>query len=285
MQHRRTLVFGLTLLATAGCDVMKIGHRDDIDARATALAEAYCDAYQACDCGPIASDALFSDPGDCMVEQRAWLIPAFEEAEDRGLEFDQGCMDQMVARYGQLGCGDRPSVQLEFGAAGLQENFGCMLYHGERELGACESVLGAPWSECAAGMGCFGGACQSLGTTAAEGEPCTHDYSAYASDCAPGLYCGADESCRPFIASGDPCSDWGSDPQRCAPDHRCAIVSEDPLAGICTPLLAAGDPCNPTTHSDCPAWCVGTDANDPTIGECVDAPAVCYDPELPPLAA
>ena len=99
---RACLLVSIGLVFVGGCDTIKIDHHAKLEARASSLAEAYCAAYQECDCTPLATDAVHPDPEQCVSEEKARLLSAFEKAEDEGLEFDSGCMDQLLSRYEAL---------------------------------------------------------------------------------------------------------------------------------------------------------------------------------------
>src|SRR5262245_13315949 len=87
MHHRSvrfSSIFALVASSVA-CDVIKIDHENPIAARAKSLAEGYCAAYQACDCVPFGNDALHPDPDQCVEEEQARLLRAFQEAEENNL--------------------------------------------------------------------------------------------------------------------------------------------------------------------------------------------------------
>jgi hypothetical protein len=231
---------------------------------------------------PIATDAVHPDPEQCVSEQTTRLLSAFEHAEDDGLEFDQGCMNQLLARYEVLGCESFATLQIQLGDPTLAENFGCSLYHGSEVDGICEAVTGTSWSDCATGYACFDAGCQPIRDSAGVGGACTVNLSAYALDCDPGLYCTPDAGCQPCQAEGEPCVDGGDGTMRCAPDHWCEVADGE-FEGTCQPLWAAGDACNPTITDYCDGWCFDSEeSEDPTIGSCVAVPGVCLYTDIQP---
>jgi hypothetical protein len=289
MQHRsvriRLLVSVVGVLA-AGCDPIVIDHNAALEARATSLAEAYCAVYQACDCEPLATDAVYPDPEQCVSKEKTRLLAAFEQAESKKLEFDHDCMDQLLARYSELGCEDRASLHLELGNPALSDSFGCALYHGNKTDRICEGAVGTSWSDCAAGQRCVDNACYPTSTLVPQGQACWLDYTEFAVVCAPGLYCSGKTNTRePFIAAGEPCVGAGSihDVTRCAPDHHCEPLSDDTVEGTCQPLMAAGEPCSSPWGGTCSGWCLPSDdSEDPTVGVCTHIPAVCLYEDLRP---
>lgn len=284
---RARLFVSVALVSVAGCDTIKIDHHAALEARATKLAEGFCAAYQDCDCGPLATDALHPDPEQCVSEQKARILAAFEQAEDHGLDFDHSCMNQLLSRYQELGCESLEAVHIELGNPALFENFGCALYHGDQTDGICERTPGTSWSDCAAGRMCGDdNHCGPVMASASAGQACAVNYSEFSLDCDAGLYC-ADQTatCEPFIGAGEPCTLVGVGLTRCAPDHHCELLSEDSFDGTCQPLKAAGEPCNPMTDSLCLGWCVELEgSDDPTVGACIDVPAVCLYEGLQPPA-
>jgi len=283
---RACLLVSIGLVFAGGCDTIKIDHHAKLEARATSLAEAYCAAYQECDCTPLATDAIHSDPEQCVSEEKARLLSAFEQAEDRGLEFDSGCMDQLLSRYASLGCESIASVQHQLGNPLLAENFGCSLYHGDEVGGVCAIVDGTSWSDCAAGQMCNDGnnECQPVVASKDEGEACA--FAGYSSsiDCQAGLYCDQFDGCQPGGATGDPCLRGGDGSGQCVADHWCEPNAPDAIDGTCQPLLQAGDPCVLASGDEaCHGWCEPSpDSLDPAIGACIDVPAVCLHEGLRP---
>lgn len=275
---RNTIVWGLglSLLLVAGCDAVKINHGKGkvLDDRAEALAEAYCAVYASCDCAPIASDALFPDPSQCVAEEKQRLLSEFEQAEDDDLSFDQGCMDQLLSRYAELDCASISTIHAQLGNPATTENFGCAMYHGDETNGICELATGTPWSDCATGLQCFDHSCQPALTLADAGEPCTFNSSALALDCQPGLYCDQFDGCQPGQELGEACMIAGDGSMRCAAELFCAPTG-DSVEGICQALLDGGEACVNNQQS-CHGWCQNVpDSPDPNIGECLDVPAVC----------
>lgn len=289
MQHQRVragLLVSLGVLALTACDPIIINHRAVLEQRATSLAEAYCAVYQACDCEPLATDALHPDPSQCVAEQKTRLLAAFDQAEQYALDFDQGCMNELLSRYEQLGCEGIAGVQLEIGNPALGENFGCSLYHGDQTDGICERVAGTGWSDCAAGQMCGDdNRCGPKIGLVVSGQACVINHSEFSLDCAAGLYChDQSATCEPFLALGEPCT-ANATAGRCAPDHYCSLISADSIEGTCQPLLAASAPCDPTTDMQCLGWCIVLEgSDDPTLGACVDIPAVCLHDDLQPPA-
>ena len=216
--QRRSVRAHLFVMLVAGCDTIEIKHHAKLEARATELAEAYCAAYQPCHCETLATDALHPDPDHCVSEQKARLIAAFDQAEEDGLDFDPGCMSQLLSRYQELGCESFAAVQIELGNPALSENFGCALYHGDETDGICEVVPGTSWSDCAAGQECLDNKCTPVQELVAEGEDCLVNLSEYSYECASGLVCSNQSgTCVPFIGAGEPCQIGGVADKRCAP--------------------------------------------------------------------
>jgi hypothetical protein len=289
MQHRtiRVALFSAAgLVFAAGCDAIKINHHAVLEERATQLAETYCAVYQSCDCSPLATDAVHDDPEQCVSEEKTRLLAAFEEAEEDGLDFDAGCMNQLLARYQDLGCESFAAVQIELGNPLLYENFGCSLYHGDETDGICEPVPGTSWSDCASGWMCRDdNTCTPFLESTPEGEACVVNYSAYSFECDAGLVCDdASATCEPYVGAGEPCKTGGGHGMRCAPDHYCEPISEEEYQdGTCQPFRTGGEPCNPVADGFCLGWCVEVEgAGDPAVGVCVDIPAVCLYEDLQP---
>jgi hypothetical protein len=287
MQHRSIracLLASVGFVFAAGCDTIEINHHAKLEERATSLAEAYCAAYQSCDC-PFAGEGKYPEPDECLSKEKARLLSAFEKAEEEDLEFDQGCMDQLLARYQALGCESIPSMYVHLGTPELAENFGCALYHGDEVDGVCAIVGGTSWwSDCAAGRTCADNECRPVFVSKGEGGECAFGGLPYSSECQPGLVCDQFEGCEPGGQTGDPCLGWGDGSQQCLADHYCdELVAEEP-EGICQPLVQGGEPC-PIDGSGNEDICHGRcepDPNDPSVGACVDIPAVCEYMQLRP---
>jgi hypothetical protein len=283
---RACLLLSVGLVLAAGCDTIKIDHHAKLEARATSLAEGYCAAYQACDCTPLGTDAVHPDPEQCVSDEKARLLSAFEQAEDQGLEFDSACMDQLLSRYESLGCESIASLHSAIGNPALAENFGCALYHGEQVDGVCAIVDGTSWSDCAAGRMCNDGLheCQPVVASKAEGDACA--FAGYSSslDCKAWLYCDQFDGCQPAGVNGHPCLLGGDGSGQCVADHFCAPLDADAIEGTCQPRLQAGEPCPLGSGNDpCHGRCEESpDSQDPAIGACLDVPAVCLDEQLRP---
>ena len=288
MQHRNAracLLASLGIVLAAGCDTIEINHHAKLEARATSLAEAYCAAYQACDCTPLATDAVHVDPEQCVSKEKARLLSAFEKAEEQDLEFDSDCMDQLLSRYQALDCGSIPSLHSELGNPTATENFGCALYHGDEVDGVCAIVDGTSWSDCAAGRMCGDQhECSVVQSLEGQGESCSFiGSSGYSIDCQPGLYCDQFDGCQPAGTSGAPCLLGGDGSGQCVADHWCEPLGADTLEGICQPRVQAGEPCLLSGNDPCHGRCEPSpDSQDPAIGACMDVPAVCLYEELRP---
>lgn len=284
---RACLLVSVGIVFAGGCDTIAINHNAKLEARATSLAEAYCAAYQACDCEPLATDAVHPDPEQCVSKEQARLLSAFEKAEDDGLEFDASCMEQLLSRYDALSCESIPSLHSELGSWVLAENFGCALYHGDEVDGVCATVDGTSWSDCAAGRMCNVNngehACQPVNSSNAEGDACTFSGYSFSIDCQAGLYCDQFDGCQPAGTSGDPCLLGGDGSGQCASDHWCEPLNPDTIEGTCQPRLQAGEPCLGSGNDPCHGRCeTSPDAEDPAIGACMDVPAACLLEELRP---
>jgi hypothetical protein len=278
MHHRSAHIPSILamLVCSVACDVIEINHGKSLEARAQTLAEAYCAAYQACDCSPFATDAVHPDPEQCVERERTRLIDAFEQAEEHELEFDSGCMDQLLAHYEQLGCESIADINAEFGHPEWNSNFGCALYHGEVSGGICEGVPGTTWSDCEAGSRCGEqNACEPVmteSTAGEQGDSCGFTHVEFPYDCAMGLYCDQLDGCQPVQGQGEPCSSGGDGSMRCAVDHFCEPLTPDSIDGICQPRLDAGAPC--MDSASCDGRC--------EMGVCIDMPALCLYTSLEP---
>jgi hypothetical protein len=267
------------LLCSAACDVIEIKHGKSLEARAQSLAEAYCAAYQACDCSAFPTDALHPDPEQCVDRERARLIAAFEQAEEHELAFDSGCMDQLLANYEQLGCDSLAVVNAQFGHPEWASNFGCALYHGDISGGICEPVAGTSWSDCEAGSMCHdNNACGPVIDPGAQGDACGVTHVDFPLDCEMGLYCNQLDGCQPVQGDGEPCLRGGDGSMRCAVDQYCAPVMPEDIEGTCQPLLAVGSPC--TSAEMCDGRCEVPDNS--AEGVCIDDPALCLNDSLQP---
>lgn len=263
----------LALACTGGCESIIIDHGHGvIEARAETLAAAYCAAYTACDCSPLGGDAVHPDPDACEAEQQARIVQAFDAAEAADLEFDQACMDQLLARFGDLDCGSWSSVQAQFGNPALAEQFGCALYHGDVDGGVCNDVGGTPWSDCDAGLGCFDHTCQPRIAAGGEGAACTYASEVVSYDCEAGLVCDPNLGCIAGQQLGEPCLIAGDGSSRCGPELFCAPLDSDGIDGTCEALRSDGQACD--NDWECHGWC--------REGACIDIPAVCLQPLLEP---
>ena len=266
------------LLAGTGCDVIKIDH-GKTKMRAEQLAEAWCAAYESCDCSPFPTDSFYPDPSECVAQETQRILASFEQAEDNGLSFDQGCMDQLIASYDtDLGCQSTSAVFATIGNPAAPENLGCALYHGDEVDGICEDVAGTPWSDCAAGLRCGANSCTPQLSLAGAGEPCADSYGPQSHACEPGLYCDQVAGCTQPQQLGDPCeAGIGPGVLICAPDLYCDLLDD-----TCAALQAGGEVCRADDFS-----CHGTcerPADDPNAeyGVCLDVPAICLSQNVQP---
>lgn len=267
-------------MCSAACDVIEIDHgKKQLEARAQSLAEAYCAAYQACDCSAFPTDALHPDPEQCVERERARLVAAFEQAEEYDLEFDPSCMDQLVANYELLGCESLPRINAELGHPDWASNFGCALYHGDVSGGICEGVPGTMWSDCEAGSMCSdNNACRPGLSIGEQGDSCGFTHVEFPYDCAMGLYCDQSEGCQPVQGLDEPCLLGGDGSMFCAVDLYCEPSMAGSIEGFCRPLLEVGSPCE-FSHS-CDGRCEYSDNS--MFGVCIDEPALCLNPSLQP---
>jgi hypothetical protein len=274
--------FIAVLVCSVACDAIEINHGKPIVARAQTLAEAYCAAYQACDCSPFATDAVHPDPDQCVEQEKARLLAAFEQAEEYDLTFDSSCMDQLLANYELLGCESSSSVNAELGHPEWDSNFGCALYHGEVSEGICEGVPGTSWSDCEADSACWDNACAPVRVAGEQDDTCGVTNVEFPFDCAMGLYCDQTDGCQPVQGLDEPCLRAGDGSMFCAVDLYCEPIDSDMIEGICRPRLDAGSPCS-SGLEPCEGRCeFPENTTDGQLGVCIDDPALCINTSLQP---
>jgi hypothetical protein len=281
MHHRNIRNSSLIamLMCSVACDAIEINHGKSLEARAQTLAEAYCAAYESCDCSPFATDALHPDPDQCVEQEKARLLAAFEQAKEHDLELDSGCMDQLLAKYETLGCESLTTVNAEIGHPEWASNFGCALYHGEVSGGICEDTPGTSWSDCEAGSVCRENACKPALVPGEQDDTGGVTHVEFPLDCAMGLYCDQTDGCQPVQGLDEPCLRGGDGSMFCAVDLYCEPINSEMIEGICRPLLDAGSACT-SGPKMCDGRCEIPDNS--ADGVCIDDPALCLNTSLAP---
>ncbi|MEM7153991.1 MAG: hypothetical protein AAF799_14165 [Myxococcota bacterium] len=213
------------LAALGGCQAERGGPapEDLVD-----LIANHCTTVETCRCE---GDLVATRCDEDLTDRWNTRIRAGEERE---LQYDAECFDQLTADVDRYGCA------YSGGESPLCGRF-CAVYHGDKQLGSsCEGVDSLV-SDCAQGLVCSEGTCVDpcavLGGRLLD-EPCRDPSggSVY-DDCAAGLFCDRDLfPCQPLAELGQPCRSTNG---ACADGLSCNWDSD-----VCVTAAAAGESCD-----------------------------------------
>jgi hypothetical protein len=216
---RKWIVFGVVSAAAVGCQIEDPA-QGDIDRLVVAL----CEQAEACAC------AGTPDETTCDTRKATW-DSRLAYARSNGLVFDPECSKHLEVRIPRSNCDSSRSIDLCLGH--------CTVFHGNVQPGEACTALDATTSDCAQGLSCVDGVCQTacagLGGLAA-GERCMSE-GVHIEDCAEGLACDPNsEQCVPPPSAGEACL-FGD----CGQDAWCDFDTDR-----CVALPSVGEPCGDT---------------------------------------
>lgn len=273
----RTAVMVGGVIAAIALAVVACGDAGGADAQfearldaVEALAQARCDASAQCGCTPSAAQ------GGCDSGLRDDWRARVIAGRDRGLQYDQDCVDAIADAIEAQGCA-WPGVERN-----PCDDF-CQVFHGDRGAGEHCDGFDLLVSDCAQGLLCEGGRCIAPCARLsglAEGETCRDAASGQALDrCAEGLECdfaaarcvrpaSVGESCAVLPCDGTSWCDNQS--LRCAPRageaQNCDFVpctegltchyGPPDYIGVCVTEPREGESCAEVGCSE-DLWCDG----------------------------
>lgn len=192
-----------------------------------------CEQIVGCTCRA----PTYASVDECLTAVDAAVDAARQSAEIEGLQFEQGCYDEQLARIaGDLQCRTPSEIDLtELISCPL-----CSVVHGDKAAGATCTAF-QYGSDCADGLVCISvngntGVCTDVCNALAAGAVCVREEGdqTFIDDCAEGLRCDlTSRQCAPLLADGGLCS----------ADADCVGGYCD-STGACTPARGEGQACD-----------------------------------------
>lgn len=251
--------------------------------------EGYCRQFSDCGCLTLRPD-MYASIDACIAEELPLTMNVADAGFAAGLVFDSSCFRARMDRFYRLGC----TADLD----DVEPPVDCKVSYGEKGVGeACTVYDNAEGDDCAAGLYCWSGVCESppeSGYQAGdrcpwerpfcegdnvcvdvdddgvficeplplEGEPCL-----FTVICGPSLLCSDDKTCVVVPGLGEPCGSAGLE---CDP---CLECGPDGAGGTCGAPAegAVGAACGVGNGCEQGSWC------NPEQGElCSSHPLACW---------
>jgi hypothetical protein len=229
------------------------------DQYGTKMAELVCRlTLSECDC----DDPPFPDDATCREATESQWELMKDAAEQAGLDYDAACAGTNYEIWKNTGCDADLAFPSDCDAY-------CSIYHGSVEVGGGCTEYEAGLSDCASGLFCLEGVCETLceGEILGEGEECIDlEQEEILGECDPAqdLVCEtASGVCVGLPDVGEPCPDY-----ECVEGAICDVTGE----GLCIAGPGVGEPCQ---DFECGSGSTCDTGQDPPL--CVaPEPFVCF---------